>query len=167
MEILRGIVKSRAAFHGIVFVRQRHGVHAIANMLRSLPEFAGDVQLHTFTGHSAMTGAKLAREGAEAAGMATRKQQEAVLRFRQGTGWEIMVATAAFQEGLDIVNCSFVLCYNITERGVQLMQWGGRARMFDSVLHILVEAGSKDEVLLGKAVAEERNDHLAQIQLAR
>ena len=169
VDILQSMVQSKPAFHGIVFVRQRQGVHAIANMLGSLPELASHVKLHTFTGHSAKTKAQLAIEGDnhETAGMPTNKQQEAIIKFKQGTGREIMVATAAFQEGLDVVNCNFVVCYNITERGVQLMQWRGRTRMVDSEIHILVEAGSKDEVLLGKAFVEEKNDHLAQVLLSK
>lgn len=166
VEILESMIHSKASFHGIVFVRRRQGVHALANMLSKLPHVAAAVTLHTFTGHSAKTKAQLAREGGETAGMPVRAQQEAVSKFDMGTGREIMVATAAFQEGLDIRNCSFVVCYNVTERGVQLMQWRGRTRQFDSRIFILVEAGSQDEAMLGKSIAEEKTDHLAQIQLS-
>ena len=166
VEILESMIHSKESFHGIVFVRRRQGVHAIASMLSKEPSLAAAVTLHTFTGHSSKTKAQLAREGGETAGMATRIQQEAILKFDRGTGHEVMVATAAFQEGLDICNCSFVVCYNVTERGVQLMQWRGRTRKFDSQIFILVEAGSQDEAMLGKSIAEEKNDHLAQIHLA-
>ena len=165
VEILGSMI-SQESFHGIVFVRRRQGVHAVAYMLSKEPSLAAAVTLHTFTGHSSKTKAQLAKEGGETAGMPTRTQQEAVVKFDRGKGREVMVATAAFQEGLDICNCSFVVCYNVTERGVQLMQWRGRARKFDSQIFILVEAGSRDEAMLGKSVAEEQNDHLAQIQLA-
>ena len=168
LDILQNMVHSNPTFHGIVFVRQRQGVFAVANMLHTLPQFVNGVHLHTYTGHSAKTRSQLAREGDDhnSAGMPTNKQQEAIDKFQQGTAQEIMVATAALQEGLDVVNCSFVVCYNVTESGVQLMQWRGRTRKFDSEIHVLVEAGSKDEALLGKAFAEERNDHLAQITLS-
>lgn len=164
--ILESMIQRKATFHGIVFVRRRQGVHAVANMLSKMPRLAGALTLHTFTGHSGKTKAQLAREGAETGGMATSAQQEAVLRFDRATGRELMVATAAFQEGLDIRNCSFVVCYNVTERGVQLMQWRGRTRQFDSRIFILVEAGSQDEALLSKSIAEEKNDHLAQSQMS-
>lgn len=166
VKILESMIHSKKTFHGIVFVRRRQGVHAIANMLSKESSLAAAVTLHTFTGHSSKTKAQLAREGGETAGMPTRMQQEAVLKFDRGKGREVMVATAAFQEGLDICNCTFVVCYNVTERGVQLMQWRGRTRNFDSQIFILVEAGSQDEAMLGKSIAEEKNDHLAQIQLA-
>lgn len=166
VKILKMMIHSKETFHGIVFVRRRQGVHAIADMLSKDPSLAAAVTLHTFTGHSSKTKAQLAREGGETAGMPIRIQQEAVVKFDSGKGREVMVATAAFQEGLDICNCSFVVCYNVTERGVQLMQWRGRTRKFDSQIFILVEAGSQDEAMLGKSVAEEKNDHLAQIQLA-
>ena len=166
VQILNSTIRSKETFHGIVFVRRRQGVHAIANMLSKEPSLAAAVTLHTFTGHSSKTKAQLAREGGETAGMPTRIQQEAVAKFDRGKGREVMVATAAFQEGLDICNCSFVVCYNVTERGVQLMQWRGRTRKLNSQIFILVEAGSQDEAMLGKSIAEEKNDHLAQIKLA-
>lgn len=130
--ILESMIQSKTAFHGIVFVRQRQGVHAVATMLKTLPHFAAKVKFHTFTGHSAKTKAQLAREGNETAGMPPRLQQEAMDKFQLGTGREIMVATAAAQEGLNIVNCSFVVCYNVTQCGVQLMQWRGRTRRMHS-----------------------------------
>lgn len=166
VDILSSMIHSKESLHGIVFVRRRQGVHVIASMLSKEPGVAAAVTLHTFTGHSGKTKAQLAREGGETAGMPTRAQQEAVEKFDRGKRREVMVATAAFQEGLDICNCSFVVCYNVTERGVQLMQWRGRTRKFDSQLFLLVEAGSQDEAMLGKSIAEEKNDHLAQIQLS-
>ena len=166
VDILSSMIHSKETFHGIVVVRRRQGVHVIASMLSKEPSIATAVTLHTFTGHSGKTKVQLAREGGETAGMPTRAQQEAVEKFDRGQGREVMVATAAFQEGLDICNCSFVVCYNVTERGVQLMQWRGRTRKFDSQLFLLVEAGSQDEAMLGKSIAEEKNDHLAQIHLS-
>ena len=166
VKVLKSRIDSKESFHGIVFVRRRQGVHAVANMLSKDSSLAAAVTFHTFTGHSCKTKAQLAREGGETAGMPTKTQQEAVVNFGRGKGREVMVATAAFQEGLDICNCSFVVCYNVTERGVQLMQWRGRIRNFDSQIFILVEAGSQDENMLGKSIAEEKNDHLAQKQLA-
>ncbi len=168
VKILQDMVSSKDTFHGIVFVRQRQGVHAVAALLQDMPELGKTVAFHTFTGHPAMTKVQLAQDGADAetAGMPTRKQQEALQRFRGATGREILVATAAAQEGLDIVNCSFVVCYNVTECGVQLMQWRGRTRMFDSQVFMVMESGSSDEILFSKACMEATNDRLAQVQIA-
>jgi len=169
VKVLQDMVSSKDTFHGIVFVRQRQGVHAVAGLLQNVPELGKAVAFHTFTGHPAKTKVQLAQDGADAdtAGMPTRKQQEALQRFRDASGREILVATAAAQEGLDIVNCSFVVCYNVTECGVQLMQWRGRTRMFDSQIFLVMESGSSDEALFSKACMEATNDRLAQVQITK
>lgn len=169
VKVLQDVVSSKDTFHGIVFVRQRRGVHDVAGLLQNMPELGKTVAFHTFTGHPAKTKVQLAQDGADAetAGMPTRKQQEALQRFRDASGREILVATAAAQEGLDIVNCSFVVCYNVTECGVQLMQWRGRTRMFDSQIFMVMESGSSDEILFSKACVEATNDRLAQVQIAK
>lgn len=169
VKVLQDMVSSKDTFHGIVFVRQRQGVHAVAGLLQKVPELGKAVAFHTFTGHPAKTKVQLAQDGADAdtAGMPTRKQQEALQRFRDASGREILVATAAAQEGLDIVNCSFVVCYNVTECGVQLMQWRGRTRMFDSQIFLVMESGSSDEALFSKACMEATNDRLAQVQITK
>ncbi|DBA88745.1 TPA: hypothetical protein ACH3X1_004164 [Trebouxia sp. C0004] len=168
VKVLQDMVSSKDTFHGIVFVRQRQGVHAVAALLQNVPELGRAVAFHTFTGHPAKTKVQLAQDGADAetVGMPTRKQQEALQRFRDASGREILVATAAAQEGLDIVNCSFVVCYSVTECGVQLMQWRGRTRMFDSQIFMLMESGSSDETFFGKACMEATNNCLAQVQIA-
>ena len=167
VTVLHEMVESKSSFHGIVFVRQQQGVDAVASLLRHVPELVKLIQFHTFTGHSAKSKTQMMRDGSDhmAAGMPTNKQQETLLQFKQAIGRQILVATAAAQEGLDIVNCSFVVCYNVTECGVQLMQWRGRTRMFDSQILIIMEAGSQDEVLFSKACMEEANDCLAQLYL--
>ena len=168
-RIIEDMGSKKDRFHGIVFVRQRQGVHAVAGMLRNMTKLSDRVQFHTFTGHPAKTKAQLMREGADTGGtgMPTRQQQEALNVFKHASGREILVATAAAQEGLDIVNCSFVICYNVTECGIQLMQWRGRTRMFDSQILMVMEAGSPDDSLYQKACIEEANSLLAQLRLAK
>ena len=52
--------------HGIVFVTERQGVHALAGMLRALPDLAEKASIHTFTGHPSKSKLQLMAEGAEA-----------------------------------------------------------------------------------------------------
>lgn len=167
VKLLQDMVSSREAFHGIVFVKRRQGVQIVAGMLCNMPGIATAVTFHTFTGHPAKTKTQLAQEGAHPseAGMPTHRQQDALRQFDNANGREVLVATAAAQEGLDIRNCSFVMCYDVTECGVQLMQWRGRTRMFDSRICIILESGSSDEIMFRKACMEETNDRLAQVQL--
>ena len=85
---LQDMVSKKEKFHGIVFVRQRPGVHAVANLLRNMPQLAAKVQFHTFTGHAAKTKTQRMREGADHhdAGMPTSQQQQALHDFKHANG---------------------------------------------------------------------------------
>ena len=169
LDILQDMVATKASFHGIVFVRQRRGVHAVSTLLRNVPGCMEGVHVHTFTGHASQSKSQSMRDGVDSAtaGMQGAEQQATLERFSVGTGREVLVATAAAQEGLDITNCSFVVCYNVTERGVQLMQWRGRTRKPDSQIFMVLQTGSLDELLYSKSCLEENNDRLAQLRLGQ
>ena len=64
VQFLQDMVDQTSSMHGIVFVTERQGVHALASMLRGLPDLADKATIHTFTGHPAKTKLQLAAEGA-------------------------------------------------------------------------------------------------------
>lgn len=97
------------------------------------------------------------------AGMQTQQQQAALLQFKQAAGQEILIGTAAAEEGLDIVNCEFVVCYSVTQSGRQRIQRRGRARMAESLFLNIVEADSAEQAMLNKCTVEEESSRLAQL----
>ena len=96
--------------------------------------------------------------------MQTQHQQAALHRFKQGQGREVLIGTAAAEEGLDIINCEFVVCYSVTESGRQRIQRRGRARKEESQFINIVEAGSAEQAMLGKSSMEEVSSRLAQMR---
>ena len=154
------------ACHGIVFVRERESVHTLTHRLEQVRELAGEITFHPFTGHGPPKhkGVTAGRRtswpwdcGIPNKGMKTKTQSAALHEFRHGKGRHVLVATAAAEEGLDIVNCQFVICFTVVESGRELIQRRGRARMPGSRCVHIVERGSRDEGSLLKAQQEERN----------
>lgn len=96
--------------------------------------------------------------------MQTQHQQAALQRFKQGQGREVLIGTAAAEEGLDIINCEFVVCYSVTESGRQRIQRRGRARKEESQFMNIVEAGSVEQAMLNKSSLEEVSSRLAQMR---
>lgn len=98
-----------------------------------------------------------------ATGMHTQQQQAALQKFKEATGREILIGTAAAEEGLDIVNCEFVVCYSVTESGRQRIQRRGRASVEGSQFINIVEADSTEQAMLNKSSVEETSSRLAQM----
>lgn len=68
VQFLQDMVDQTSSLHGIVFVTERQGVHALASILRGLPDLADKATIHTFMGHPAKTKLQLAAEGATEGG---------------------------------------------------------------------------------------------------
>lgn len=96
--------------------------------------------------------------------MQTQQQQAALEQFKQATGREILIGTAAAEEGLDIVNCEFVVCYSVTQSGRQRIQRRGRARMEGSQFINIVEGDSAEQAMLNKSSIEEVSSRVAQMR---
>jgi ERCC4-related helicase len=61
-----------------------------------------------------------------------REQQERVLAlFRKGHS-NMLFTTSVAEEGLDVQNCSLVVCYDVPNRPLSLIQTVGRARARDA-----------------------------------
>ena len=90
------------------------------------------------------------------------KDQAAILHsFKNGQGRQVLVATAAAEEGLDIPTCEFVLCYTAVETGRERTQRQGRARMLKSLFVHLLEQGTSDEAQLVKSKQQAENEYAA------
>lgn len=68
----------------------------------------------------------------------TGKQQELTLEAFRKPGTKVLVATSAAEEGLDIVNCEFVVRYSMPKTGIQRVQSKGRSRKGGIYLSLVV-----------------------------
>ena len=50
---LKGMIQEKSAWHGMIFVKTRQGVHELVSLLRKTPAVAEHVAFHAFTGHAA------------------------------------------------------------------------------------------------------------------
>ncbi|EFN55105.1 hypothetical protein CHLNCDRAFT_135022 [Chlorella variabilis] len=135
--------------HGIVFIRTRADCRVLHSILQADPDL-GFMQLHLLMGHG----------GRGIDGMAVKQQREARESFG-AKGQHLLIATAAAEEGLNIPACQFVIRFNATQTGRELLQSKGRIRTQDGVYFELVEEGTLEERLANKSAQQARNLHLA------
>lgn len=161
ITVLKDLLRGKSASHSIVFVKERKSVHAIVAMLREVPDLA-PISFFAYTGR-ANTGSRRGI-GARVSGMKLTEQKTALRQFKEAEGMALLVATAAAEEGIDVINCEMVVCYTVVETGRELAQRRGRARKAGSVFVNIIEV--EDKTKLDKACLAEANARVAQLQLS-
>lgn len=153
--------------HGIVFVKERQAVFQLTRMLQTAPQLAG-ITFHPFTGQGkastvrATIGSAASSMAAVPVGMKASERANAFQRFKQAKGREVLVATSAAEEGVDVPGCEFVVCYTTVESGRELTQKQGRARAMGSRFVQFIESDTTDAVMQEKARLEQVGSQLAQ-----
>ena len=165
VAILTDMQDKKEAWRAIVFVKERQSAHAIAAMLDRVTELK-DISFYTFTGRA--TSSKHRTQytrvlGQGFGGMKLKEQRNALSQFKEAEGKAVLVATAAAEEGLDIIECELVVCYTVVETGRQLMQRRGRARMACSKFICIAE--EHEEAQLAEARLAECNAKVAQLHM--
>lgn len=167
VAVLKELHSRKRNSHSMVFVKERQSVHAIVAILRKVPDLA-PVQFFAFTGRATTGSRRVAGvttgSSARSSGMKLTEQKSALRQFKEADGTAVLVATAAAEEGLDIINCEMVVCYTVVETGRELAQRRGRARKAGSVFVNMVEP--QDESKLSSACLAESNERVAQRQLS-
>lgn len=148
-----------SASHIMVFVKERQSVHAIAAMLRKVPELA-QISFFAYTGRAAAGSGSTSRFS----GMKRTEQKNALHLFKEAKGTAVLVATAAAEEGLDISSCEMVVCYTVVQSGRERAQRRGRARKACSLFVNIIEP--QDQGKLADARLAESNACIAQLRLS-
>lgn len=161
VTVLQDLQHGKTTSHSIVFVKERKSVHAIVAMLREVPELA-PITFFAYTGR-ANTGSRHG-DSTRASGMKLTEQKNALRQFKEAQGMAVLVATAAAEEGIDIINCEMVVCYTVVETGRELAQRRGRARKAGSKFVNIIEL--EDKTKLDNACLAEANAKVAQLQLS-
>ena len=159
VEFLTQMTQAKSAWHGIVFVRTRSGVYALTALLQKAAGL-GEVSFSPLTGH----GKSVAAVTSAMQGMNIRRQAETLDRFKAAQGRNVLIATAAAEEGIDIPRCEFAVSYTVVESGREWTQRQGRARMLDSQFVSIIERGTNDWAQLCKSKQEAENEYAAVIQ---
>ena len=112
-----------SSVRGIVFVEQRAAVTALAQILRSHPDFREKYSMGTFVGTSTFAKRKIA----VADFVELTQQQNDLADFRTGSK-NLMIATNVLEEGIDVTACNLVVCFDPPKNLVSFVQRRGRAR---------------------------------------
>lgn len=167
VQFLAEMKDSRPTWHGMVFVQERQGVFELLNMLQGAPDLAG-INFYPFmsqgkapaetytTVHSSNTALMANR------GMKPKEAKAQLQNFKNAKGQEVLVTTAAAEEGIDVPSCKFVVCYTVVLSGLMRTQRKGRARTKVAKFVEFVELGSDDARRQAKACEEQRNSQQAQ-----
>ena len=156
VQFLAGYKADKAAWHGMVFVKERQAVFELTRMLQSAPQL-NDINFYAFTGKAAAQ-----KSATTPQGMNLKERKRTFQRFQQASGREVLVATSAAEEGIDIPSCEFVVCYTVAQSGRELTQKQGRARAKESIFVEFVEVGSTDAVMQEKNRAQQLASQWAQ-----
>ncbi|CZR51076.1 related to Dicer-like protein 2 [Phialocephala subalpina] len=131
-------------FRGLIFVEQRVTAIALCQLLSEHPETKNLFTSGTFVGTSTNQS-----RTTELADLLDQKCQREVLKnFCEGSK-NIIIATSALEEGIDVSACNVVICFNKPPNLKSFIQRRGRARHEKSTFMILLS--SDDNPDLGAA----------------
>ena len=126
--------ESSPDFTGLVFVKQRATVAALAELLAVHPDVRDLYKLGTFVGTS--TNGKRKFKFADKVDL--REQQQSLEDFRIGKK-NLILGTSVLEEGIDVTACNSVTCFEAPENLKSYIQRRGRARMQGSKYAIFLE----------------------------
>lgn len=133
--------ESSEDFTGIIFVQERAQVVAMTELLSTHPLVSPKLRVRGVVGESNSSHKK--KNITEL--LEPKAQQTALADFRSGQV-NLIVCTNALQEGIDILNCHLVICFDPPPNLVAFVQRRGRARRSQSKYVILhCEEDSKDK----------------------
>lgn len=158
VEFLTHMKMEKDSWDGIVFVKTKAGVFALTELLQNTAGLE-EMSFTPLTGHDKVAGVTNAMQG-----MSIRRQAETLDRFQAAGNWNVLVATAVAEEGIDIPSCQFAVSYTMVESGREWTQRQGRARKSDSQFVSIIESGINDMAQLCKAKQQAQNEVAAVMQ---
>lgn len=164
LEVLSSNFSSN--FTGIVFVKQRATVAALAELLSCTPAIQARFRVGSFVGSSL----NLFRK-ANISDLADNKAQQSILdAFRSGN-INLIIATEVLGEGIDIPACNLVVCFDYPDHLISFVQRRGRARQQKSKFVIFFPNGSSEvqkwqseERMLAQIYADEEREHEEEVR---
>lgn len=134
-------------FRGIIFVQQKISTYILQYVIKTRPQLRSRFK---------PTLAYAAKSPASPRLKLTRaKQEDALRRFRTGE-CNLLIATRALEEGMDVPAANCVLRFDSMQTSTSLVQGRGRARQADSSLIVLAERPDRTVRDLEKAEKEQQ-----------
>ena len=128
---------SSSDFVGLIFVKQRATVAALAELLSTHPDVKDLYKLGTYIGTS--VSGKRKHKSVEKVDL--REQQQSLEDFKSGKK-NLILGTSVLEEGIDVAACNNVWCFETPENLKSYIQRRGRARMQGSRYVIFLSEGN-------------------------
>lgn len=133
--------KASNTFRGIIFVEQRVTVFVLCHLLSVYPGTKILFKCGTFVGISTNQGKKMELRDL----LDPQDQQNTLEDFREGRK-NLLIATSALEEGIDISACNVVICFNKPPNLKSYVQRRGRARQEKSTIVLLSSPNDEADV---------------------
>ncbi|KAL2021535.1 hypothetical protein VTK56DRAFT_7034 [Thermocarpiscus australiensis] len=134
---------------GIVFVEERATVAVLSHILSVHPRTVSRYRVGSVVGSSRFPG-----RSQDFLDLTTKEYLFSLQAFRKGTT-NLLVATSALEEGIDVPACNLVVCFDRPKNLKSFIQRRGRARMSASQLYLLVEEESGDLLAYWQGLEQE------------
>ncbi|XP_077435578.1 interferon-induced helicase C domain-containing protein 1 [Vanacampus margaritifer] len=124
---------TRKEARGIIFTKMRQSAIALSHWIQENPKFADvGVKVSYVIGGGDQSVVKP---------MTPAEQKDVLNKFRSGAV-NLLTATSVVQEGLDVPECNFIICYGLVTNEIAMLQARGRARAKDSIYIVIEVKGS-------------------------
>ena len=137
-----------SSFRGIIFVERKLSSHVWAHLIANDPDLA---KLFTpaclYAANSPVT---------PSLRLTKAESQARIQAFREGRA-NLLIATAAAEEGMDIPEANCVICFDDITHGVALVQRRGRARQAESSFIIMSERSDRPVSFLAAGEQEQHS----------
>jgi hypothetical protein len=138
-------------FSGLVFVEQRVAVATIAHIISQHPRTRNLFKPGTMVGGSE---GSFKRRRFISDLVINNKQQNTLKDFRTGEK-NLIIATSAIEEGLDVQDCHLVVCFDLPKNLKSFVQRRGRARREASSYVLMLDFNAADCVSMFEAMEQE------------
>jgi Fanconi anemia group M protein len=153
-EIVKDQISKKRVSKIIVFTQYRDTIQKILDIF----EGEKDIAAHKLIGQAAKENEK---------GMSQKEQKEVLDEFNSGI-FNVLIATAVGEEGLDIEEVDLVIFYEPIPSEIRSIQRRGRtARKRPGRLAVLITVGTRDELYFWSAFHKERRMHAAMKEVKR
>lgn len=133
--------KASNTFRGIIFVEQRVTVFVLSHLLSVYPGTKSLFKCGTFVGISTNQSKKMELRDL----LNPQDQQNTLEDFREGRK-NLLIATSALEEGIDISACNVVICFNKPPNLKSYVQRRGRARQEKSTIVLLSSTNDEADI---------------------
>ena len=146
VRVLLNKYHEHAPFRGIVFVQQRAMTHVLEHLVCS------DARLNMFSPACIYA---VTSPATASLSVSKSEAKERLAAFSDGRV-NMLIATAAAEEGMDIAAANVVICFDDMPHVVAFVQRRGRARHDNSSFVVLAESATRSMTMLERTEEEQR-----------